>query len=84
MADAYPEFAEGLPFCPTEEARPRAGWPPLPGDYRTKTLRASVAVCTLNSPELMDALVENAPVGLAIAGTMRTENLGIERLCDSA
>jgi tetrahydromethanopterin S-methyltransferase subunit A len=80
IADAYPGFADGLSFCPTEEARPRAGWPPLPGDYRTKTFMAPVAVCTLNSPELMVALVENAPAGLAIAGTMRTENLGIERL----
>lgn len=80
MADAYPGFADGLSLCPTEEARPRAGWPPLPGDYRIKTFMAPVAVCTLNSPEIMDALVETAPVGLAIAGTMRTENLGIERL----
>lgn len=80
MADANPGFAGSLSVCSTQEARPRTGWPPYPGDYRTKTFRAPVAVCTLNSPELMDALVESAPVGLAIAGTMRTENLGIERL----
>lgn len=80
MADAYPEFGEGLSFCPTEESRPRAGWPPLPGDYRIKTFTASVAVCALNSPGIMDAIFESAPVGLAIAGTLRTENLGIERL----
>jgi tetrahydromethanopterin S-methyltransferase subunit A len=80
MADAYPGFADGLSFCPTEEARPRVGWPPFPGDYRTKAFMAPVAVCTLNSPELVDSLIEHSPVGLAIAGTMRTENLGIERL----
>ena len=80
MADAYPGFADGLSICPTEEARPRVGWPPFPGDYRTKAFLAPVAVCTLNSPELIDALIEYSPVGLAIAGTMCTENLGIERL----
>ena len=80
MADAFPGFADGLSFCPTEEARPRVGWPPFPGDYRTKAFMAPVAVCTLNSPELVDALIEHSPVGLAIVGTMRTENLGIERL----
>ncbi len=80
MADAYPGFADTLSFCPTEEPRPRTGWPPLPGEYRTSTFVAPVAVCTLNSPELMEALAERAPAGLAIVGTMRTENLGIERL----
>jgi tetrahydromethanopterin S-methyltransferase subunit A len=80
MVDAYPEIADSLSFCPTDDALPRAGWPPLPGNYRIKTFIAPVAVCTLNSPELPEALVEHSPVGLAIAGTMRTENLGIERL----
>ncbi|HEX4824305.1 MAG TPA: DUF4346 domain-containing protein [Candidatus Polarisedimenticolaceae bacterium] len=80
MADAYPGFADGLSICPTDEARPRVGWPPFPGDYRTQAFMAPVAVCTLNSPELTDALIEGSPVGLAITGTMRTENLGIERL----
>lgn len=80
MIDAHPGFSDALAFCPTEEARPRAGWPPLPGDYRVKAFMAPVAVCTLNSPELPVALVERSPAGLAIAGTMHTENLGIERL----
>jgi tetrahydromethanopterin S-methyltransferase subunit A len=80
MADAYPGCADVLSFCPTDEPRPRAGWPPLPGDYRIKTFMAPVAVCTLNTPELVEALVERSPAGLAIAGTLRTENLGIERL----
>lgn len=80
VVDAYPGIAGSLSFCSADEARPRAGWPPFPGNYRVKTFTAPVAVCTLNSPELPEALVEHSPAGLAIAGTMRTENLGIERL----
>jgi tetrahydromethanopterin S-methyltransferase subunit A len=41
---------------------------------------ASVAVCTLNSEELAQVLARTAPEGLAIVGTMHTENLGIERV----
>ncbi len=41
---------------------------------------ASVATCTLNSDGLAQELARAAPDGLAIVGTMRTENLGIERL----
>jgi tetrahydromethanopterin S-methyltransferase subunit A len=41
---------------------------------------ASVAVCTLNSEELAQALARTAPEVLAIVGTMHAENLGIERV----
>lgn len=65
--------------CPTEPEEERAGWPPLPGDYKVVRYGAPVAVCVLNSPELMKTLTETKPDGLAIVGTMHTENLGIER-----
>jgi hypothetical protein len=39
--------------CPTEPVEARAGWPPLPGSYRVLRYRAPVAVCTLNSQELV-------------------------------
>jgi tetrahydromethanopterin S-methyltransferase subunit A len=39
-----------------------------------------VAVCTLNSPELVAVLAQRAPEELAIVGTLHTENLGIEHL----
>lgn len=41
--------------CPTEAVETRAGWPPLPGSYRVLRYHAPVAVCTLNSDELIDA-----------------------------
>lgn len=70
----------GLDLCPVSENDERTGWPPLPGDYRVIRYGASVAVCTLNSDDLTKALANAAPEGLAIAGTLHTENLGIERV----
>jgi tetrahydromethanopterin S-methyltransferase subunit A len=80
FADAFPEVGETLELCPTATPEERVGWPPLPGDYRVVRYRAPVAVCTLNSGELMTALAHEAPNGLAIVGALHTENLGIEHL----
>ena len=67
-------------ICPTEAVETRAGWPPLPGSYRVLRYRAPVAVCTLNSGELIDRITASGLQAVAIAGTLHTENLGIERL----
>lgn len=80
FAEAFPEVGGQLDLCPTDEPDERAGWPPLPGDHRVVRYRGTVAVCTLNSGELMESLARRAPEGLAIVGTMQTENLGIERI----
>ena len=56
------------------------GWPPLPGSYTVIRFHAAVAVCTLNSEHLVAALANDPPEGLAIVGTLNTENLGIERV----
>lgn len=66
--------------CSTAEPVARMGWPPLPGDYRVLRFRAPVAVCTLNSDELVARLAEARPPALAIVGSLHTENLGIEHL----
>ncbi len=66
--------------CPTEAVETRAGWPPLPGSYRVLRYHAPVAVCALNSQELVDPITAAEPEAIAIAGTLQTENLGIERL----
>ena len=65
--------------CPDEPAVPRPGWPPLPGDYTVLRYSAPVAVCTLGDSGLA-AVVAQAGGQVAIAGTLTTENLGIERL----
>lgn len=80
FVEAYPNEGGGLDLCPTEEPDARAGWPPLPGDYAAIRYGAPLAVCTLNSEELTGNLAARKPEGLSIVGTMRTENLGIERV----
>ncbi len=80
FGDAYPGEADGLSACPTEEPDVREGWPPLPGDFRVLRYVAPVAVCVLNSEALVGTLAAAAPEGLALVGTMHTENLGIERI----
>ena len=70
----------GLDLCPVEDKGERAGWPPLAGDYHVVRYGASVAVCTLNSGHVAATLAARQPEGLAIVGTMHTENLGIERV----
>ncbi len=66
--------------CATEVPEERAGWPPLPGDYRVLRFQAPVAVCTLNSEDLVGRLAAARPPDLAIVGSLHTENLGIEHL----
>lgn len=80
LAAALPEGTADGALCPTEAPAERSGWPPLPGDYSVIRYGASVAVCTLNSEALVKELTRVAPDGLAIVGTMHTENLGIERV----
>lgn len=83
FAEVFPEIGSGLDFCPTDEPVERQGWPPLPGGYRVVRYQASVAVCTLNSEFIVRQLGDRAPDGLAIVGTLHTENLGIERIIDN-
>ena len=80
FVEAFPEAGAGLDLCPTEEPEERQGWPPLPGDYSVVRYGAPVAVCALNSVSLVKVLAERKPEGLAVVGTMHTENLGIERV----
>lgn len=80
FVEAWPEAGADLDLCPTEEPEQRQGWPPLPGDYSVLRYTAPVAVCSLNSEPLVKELADRRPEGLAIVGTMHTENLGIERV----
>ena len=78
-ADLDPAIAEA-DNCPTEEPELRDGWPPLPGDYRVLRYQAPVAVCTLNSDDLVAQLANTHAADMSIIGTLHTENLGIEHL----
>lgn len=77
LGDAHPIQAEA---CPTAPVETRRGWPPLPGAYTVLRYRAPVAMCTLMDEKLAGTLAERGEAGLAIIGTLQTENLGIERL----
>lgn len=78
-AELDPALAQAS-HCATAEPESRDGWPPLPGDYRVLRFQAPVAVCSLNSDELVPRLAAARPPGLAIVGSLHTENLGIEHL----
>ena len=80
VSEAFPEGADRLAACPTGVPADRPGWPPLPGDYQVVRYRAPVAVCTLNDDDLVRRLAGGAPDAVAVVGTLRTENLGIERI----
>jgi tetrahydromethanopterin S-methyltransferase subunit A len=80
FASAFPERAAALAACPTDLPEERAGWPPLPGDYRVLRHQAPVAICTLTAEALTERLAEGPPAGVAIIGRLHTENLGIERV----
>ena len=80
FGEAFAGEAEAMDLCPTDAPAERRGWPPLPGDFRVVRYRAPVAVCTLNSAEFANRLAEKQPEGVAIVGTLHTENLGIERI----
>ncbi len=69
---------EACPVTPVAERR--EGWAPLPGSYTVLRDHAAVAVCTLTNESLAKRLAETATPGLAIVGTLQTENLGIERV----
>ena len=80
FAEAAPEAGAKLDLCPTKEPDFRSGWPPLAGDYYVLRYSAPVAICTLNSAALAQQIARSAMPGVAIVGTMHTENLGIERV----
>ncbi len=80
FSEAFAREAEAMDLCPTDAPAERRGWPPLPGDYRVVRYRAPVAVCTLNTSGLADRLAGMQPEGVALVGTLHTENLGIERI----
>ena len=70
----------GCEICPTDQVKERHGWPPLPGAYQVVRYQAPVAICTLTDEQLMAAIGHLDGPEISIAGTMFTENLGIERL----
>jgi tetrahydromethanopterin S-methyltransferase subunit A len=55
-------------------------WPPVVGEYVVVDQDAPVAVSTLASVELVNALAQCQPDGLAIVGKTETENIGLDKV----
>lgn len=66
--------------CLTVEPKRDHRWPPFLGEYRLLDSGAHIALCTLTTEPLMNAVAQARPDGVAIVGILQTENLGIERL----
>lgn len=58
----------------------RQTWPYVPGKYFVVDAAAPVAVTTLGSVALAQAVAMSAPRGLCIVGKVETENIGIEKI----
>lgn len=58
----------------------RKAWPYVPGSYFVTNPDAPVAVTTLGSVALAEAVSGNPPAGLCIVGKVETENIGIEKI----
>ncbi len=58
----------------------RKTWPFVPGPYFITDPAAPVAVTTLGSVALAEAVSQNPPAGLNIVGKVETENIGIEKI----
>jgi tetrahydromethanopterin S-methyltransferase subunit A len=67
---------------PAREAPPVAepAWPVTFGAYRVLDPAGAVALCTLASEALVDALAARRPPGVAIVGRVFTENFGVEKV----
>jgi tetrahydromethanopterin S-methyltransferase subunit A len=80
LSRAGGRFQVDVETCPSATVQEREGWPPLPGAYTVLRYGAPAAVCTLTDERLAAAVADQPDPGLAIVGTLQTENLGIERL----
>lgn len=55
-------------------------WPPHPGNYRVFNAKKAVGVVLLENGDAVDLRLDKFSPSIAIAGSLRTENLGIEHL----
>jgi len=55
-------------------------WPFVPGTYFVTDPAAPIAVTTLGSVALAEAVSQDPPPGLCIVGKVETENIGIEKI----
>ncbi|UCB52832.1 MAG: DUF4346 domain-containing protein [Candidatus Zixiibacteriota bacterium] len=81
LTGEFPSLSQSLSLsCESEEEK--EVWPPVAGEYfafRDDSSRP-VAVSTLASVDLAEALADARPEGLCIVGKTETENIGIDKV----
>jgi tetrahydromethanopterin S-methyltransferase subunit A len=80
FSQAFPIHGSELADLSCEFQLSDVSWPPVVGEYVVVDKTASVAVSTLASIELTDAIARRTPNGLAIVGKTETENIGIDKV----
>lgn len=81
LHQAFPEQSAAFSLDCSWEVREDA-WPAVPGEYFAfcEGAGCSVAVSTLASSELTEALARLKPSGLCIVGKTETENIGVDKI----
>lgn len=79
LARLFPAL-EGAPDLSCEFRQLDEGWPSVVGEYFVLDKTGTVAVSTLASSHLAEALAQRKPNGLAITGKTETENIGIDKV----
>ena len=77
LATSFPQQIQG-PLCAMNEKA--ESWPYVAGDYFVLDYAASVAISTLGSVELAEAIAKIKPAGVCIVGKTETENIGIDKI----
>lgn len=82
IAATYPSIVIEDDGCSLEvfDNNEKDVWPQLSGNYEVLNPEAPIAICTLNSKELIAELRDVHHESISIVGTLSTENLGIERV----
>ncbi len=79
IALAFPTFEQAADLSCDFRLRDET-WPHVTGEYFVLDKAGIVAVSTLASTQLAEALAQRKPTGLAIAGKTETENIGIDKV----
>ena len=79
FTNAFPQVADSFGLSCEMQVN-NGAWPPVVGEYLVVDPEAPVAVVTLTSLTLPKQLADRQPQGLAIAGKLETENIGIDKL----
>lgn len=82
IAANYPSLTIEDDGCSLEDfdTTERESWPQLAGNYEVINPEAPVAICTLNSKQLIPEFKSIKNTSINIVGSLSTENLGLERV----